>query len=118
MPQWIFATGSEVIIAAEAGNFWPPASVVRVVSVPCSNCCLPPEAKRGGRQQAWVNVAVEAGVRQGWDAIIGAHGAFVGMTSFGASAPYKLTYRLPLNHGGKGGAETALSDENRRFVTT
>jgi len=42
---------------------------------------------------ARVNVAVEAGVRQGWDAIIGSHGAFVGMTSFGASAPYKELYQ-------------------------
>jgi transketolase len=40
-----------------------------------------------------VKVAVEAGVRQGWDAIIGPDGAFVGMSSFGASAPYKDLYR-------------------------
>ena len=39
--------------------------------------------------EAKVNVAVEAGIRQGWDAIIGSAGAFVGMTGFGASAPYK-----------------------------
>jgi transketolase len=32
-------------------------------------------------------VAVEAGIRQGWDALIGRQGAFVGMDSFGASAP-------------------------------
>ena len=38
-------------------------------------------------------MAVEAAVRQGWDAIIGADGAFVGMTGFGASAPYKELYR-------------------------
>ena len=42
--------------------------------------------------QARVNVAVEAGIRQGWDAIIGSAGAFVGMTGFGASAPYKDLY--------------------------
>jgi transketolase len=40
-----------------------------------------------------VNVAVEAGVRQGWDAIIGSEGVFVGMNGFGASAPYKDLYR-------------------------
>jgi transketolase len=39
-----------------------------------------------------VRVAVEAAVRQGWDAIIGTDGAFVGMTGFGASAPYKDLY--------------------------
>jgi transketolase len=36
---------------------------------------------------------VEAAVRQGWDAIIGSDGAFVGMTGFGASAPYKDLYK-------------------------
>jgi transketolase len=40
-----------------------------------------------------VKVGVEAAVRQGWDAIIGSDGVFVGMTSFGASAPYKELYR-------------------------
>jgi transketolase len=32
-------------------------------------------------------------VRWGWDAVIGADGLFVGMTGFGASAPYKDLYR-------------------------
>jgi transketolase len=40
-----------------------------------------------------VNVAVEAGIRQGWDAIIGSDGVFVGMTGFGASGPYKELYQ-------------------------
>ena len=40
-----------------------------------------------------MNVAVEAGIRQGWDEIIGSAGAFVGMTGFGASGPYKELYR-------------------------
>jgi transketolase len=40
-----------------------------------------------------VRVAVEAAVRQGWDAIIGSDGAFVGMSSFGASAPFKDLYQ-------------------------
>jgi transketolase len=40
-----------------------------------------------------VKVAVEAAVRQGWDAILGADGIFVGMSGFGASAPYKDLYR-------------------------
>jgi transketolase len=29
----------------------------------------------------------------GWDAIIGSDGTFVGMNSFGASAPYKDLYK-------------------------
>ena len=40
-----------------------------------------------------VKVGVEAAVRQGWDAIIGSDGGFVGMTGFGASAPYKDLYK-------------------------
>ena len=37
-------------------------------------------------------VAVEAGVRFGWDRWIGPEGGFVGMNSFGASAPYQQLY--------------------------
>ncbi|MGZ3409553.1 MAG: transketolase-like TK C-terminal-containing protein, partial [Xanthobacteraceae bacterium] len=40
-----------------------------------------------------VKVAVEAAIRQGWDAIIGSDGGFVGMTGFGASAPAKELYK-------------------------
>jgi transketolase len=42
--------------------------------------------------QAPVRVAVEAGVRQGWERFIGPDGGFVGMSSFGASAPYQVLY--------------------------
>ena len=37
-------------------------------------------------------VAVEAGVRMGWDRYLGSRGRFVGMSSFGASAPFKALY--------------------------
>ena len=40
-----------------------------------------------------VKIAVEAAVRFGWDAVIGHDGLFVGMSSFGASAPYKDVYK-------------------------
>ena len=40
-----------------------------------------------------VRIAVEAAVRQGWDAIIGSDGRFVGMNSFGESGPYKDVYK-------------------------
>ena len=49
----------------------------RVVSVPCFELLM--ERRPGERQaligDAPVNIAVEAAVRQGWDAIIGADGA-------------------------------------------
>ena len=41
---------------------------------------------------ARVKVAIEAGIRMGWDAVIGSDGIFVGMSGFGASAPYKELY--------------------------
>ena len=40
-----------------------------------------------------VKIAVEAAIRMGWDPVIGTDGIFVGMTGFGASAPYKDLYR-------------------------
>jgi transketolase len=92
----LFATGSEVAIAAEAKKLLAARKIsARVVSVPCFELFLAaPAAKRAAVVgQARVNVAVEAGIRQGWDAIIGSDGVFVGMTGFGASGPYKELYQ-------------------------
>jgi len=92
----LFATGSEVAIAAEAKKLLAARKVsARVVSVPCFELLLAlPQAKRAAIVgKAKVNVAVEAGIRQGWDAIIGSAGTFVGMTGFGASAPLKDLYQ-------------------------
>jgi transketolase len=92
----IFATGSEVAIAVEAQKLLTAKGVAaRVVSVPCFELLLEaPEAKRRAVVgETKVNIGVEAAIRQGWDAIIGSDGVFVGMTSFGASAPYKELYK-------------------------
>jgi transketolase len=40
-----------------------------------------------------VRIGIEAAIRQGWDAVIGSDGLFVGMSGFGASGPYKDLYR-------------------------
>jgi transketolase len=91
----LFASGSEVTIAIAAQAMLQARNIsTRVVSVPCFELFLMiPAVERqtiiGG---APVKVAVEAGVRQGWDEIIGSDGAFVGMSTFGASAPYKDLY--------------------------
>jgi transketolase len=92
----LFATGSEVAIAVDAQKILKERGVAaRVVSVPCFE--LLENAHADTRKtvigNAKVNVAIEAGVRQGWDAIIGSDGVFVGMHGFGASAPYKDLYR-------------------------
>jgi transketolase len=92
----LFASGSEVAIAVEARDLLAKRGVpARVVSVPCFELLAqaPQQARRAAIGNAAVNVAVEAGIRQGWDAIIGSEGVFVGMTGFGASAPYKDLYR-------------------------
>ena len=41
---------------------------------------------------ASVKIGIEAAVSMGWDRLIGSDGFFVGMTGFGASAPYKELY--------------------------
>ena len=92
----LFATGSEVAIAVEARRLLGEQGVAaRVVSVPCFELFREqPSAARGEIiGAAKVRVAVEAAVRQGWDEIIGSDGAFVGMSTFGASAPCGELYR-------------------------
>ena len=92
----IFASGSEVSIAIAAQKLLAEKNVAaRVVSVPCFDRFF--EQSESYRKQvigdARVKVGVEAAVRQGWDALIG-DGPFIGMTTFGASGPYKQLYEL------------------------
>jgi len=92
----IFATGSEVAVAVEAKKLLAAKGVAaRVVSIPCFELLLeaPEAARRAVIGDAPVKVGVEAAVRMGWDAIIGSDGIFVGMNSFGASAPFKDLYK-------------------------
>jgi transketolase len=92
----LFATGSEVSIAADARRLLAAQGVAaRVVSVPCFELLLQASAETRAAVigTAPVRVGIEAAVRQGWDAIIGADGVFIGMTGFGASAPAKDLYR-------------------------
>jgi transketolase len=92
----IFATGSEVSIAVEARKLLAAKGVAaRVVSVPCFELLSeqPEAVRRAVIGEATIKIGVEAAVRQSWDAIIGSEGLFVGMDSFGASAPYKELYK-------------------------
>jgi transketolase len=63
--------------------------------VPCFELFLaaPAAQQRAVIGTAPVRVGIEAAIRQGWDAVIGSDGLFVGMSGFGASAPYKDLYR-------------------------
>jgi transketolase len=92
----LFASGSEVAIAVAAQKLLAAQGVAaRVVSVPCFELLFAaPAAERATIiGSAPIKLAVEAGIRQGWDAIIGSDGTFVGLSGFGASAPVKQLYQ-------------------------
>ena len=97
-PQIILlSTGSEVPICLAAQQQLETEGIrTRVVSMPCfelfdeqdsayRNEVLPPDIQ--------ARVAVEAGARQSWDRYLGCEGRFVGMSSYGASAPYQALYK-------------------------
>ncbi|HYE43844.1 MAG TPA: transketolase, partial [Caulobacteraceae bacterium] len=92
----LFASGTEVAIALEARDRLEAEGVgARVVSVPCFELF---EAQRETYRQrvignAPVRIAIEAAVKQGWERFIGEKGAFVGMSGFGASAPFGELYK-------------------------
>jgi transketolase len=91
----VFASGSEVEIAVAAKAELDAAGhPCRVVSVPSFELFFrqSPAYQADIIGAAPVRIGVEAAVRQGWDSIIGTDGIFVGMESFGASAPYKALY--------------------------
>ena len=83
----LFASGSEVHLAMEAAERL--GKNVRVVSVPCMELFFEQDGSyiEEITCNKSIKVACEAAIRQGWDALIGAHGSFVGMTGFGDSAP-------------------------------
>lgn len=99
----LLATGSEVQIALQARDILEKKNIgTRVVSMPCWELfeqqsedyrkrILPPGAA--------VRIGIEAGCRQGWDRwLSGERGksdrcAFVGMETFGASAPAEELYK-------------------------
>jgi len=92
----LFASGTEVGIAMEARRTLEARGVgTRVVSVPCFELfeAQTPAYRKQVIGTAPARVAVEAAVKQGWERFIGEDGAFVGMTGFGASAPYDRLYR-------------------------
>jgi transketolase len=98
----LIATGSEVEIALKARDMLEADGIgTRVVSMPCMELFAQ-------QDEAWrkkvlpggaVRIAIEAGVRLGWDRwLLGERGRdgksdFVGMSSFGASAPMDRLYK-------------------------
>ena len=95
-PQMVLmASGSEVGIALDAWKTLEAEGIsARLVSVPCFEAFedQDEEYRRSVLGTGLPRVAVEAGVRFGWDRWLGERAAFVGMSRFGASAPYKDLY--------------------------
>jgi transketolase len=87
----LIATGSEVSLALEAREqLQQDGAPTRVVSMPCTEIfeeqgqdyrdeVLPPSVT--------ARLAIEAGVRQGWDRWVGPQGDVICLDRFGASAP-------------------------------
>jgi len=91
----LFGCGTELDIALRARQALEADGIpTRVVSTPCWELfAAQPVAYRAKTiGDAPVRLAVEAGVRQGWDQFIGENGGFIGMTGFGASAPAEQLY--------------------------
>jgi transketolase len=91
----LFGTGTELALAlAAADTLEAEGTPTRVVSVPCFELFEQQDAKYQASVigRGTVRVAVEAGIKQGWERFIGEDGAFIGMSSFGASAPAEVLY--------------------------
>ncbi len=92
----LIGTGSELSLCVEAGKrLADSGKSVRVVSMPCWE--LFDEQPEGYRESVLprsctARVAVEAGLEMGWQKYLGWAGEFVGMKSFGASAPAEQLY--------------------------
>lgn len=92
----LMATGSEVQICLDAAVALEGEGVnVRVVSMPCWK--LFDEQDQSYRESVLPSgvtkrVAVETGIKMGWEKYLGNAGEFIGMDSFGASAPAEELY--------------------------
>jgi transketolase len=91
----LIASGSEVAIALAARDLLQDQGVpTAVVSMPCFELF-------SQQEEAWqavvlggaLRVGIEAACGFGWERWLGLSGIFVGMTGFGASAPYEKLYR-------------------------
>lgn len=86
----LMATGSEVHLAIEAQKALSADGISsRVVSIPCMELFLEQGEKyvRSVLGKDLPKIAIEAGIKQGWEGLIGLGGEFIGMSSFGASGP-------------------------------
>jgi transketolase len=92
----IVATGSEVELAVTARDTLQAEGIpTRVVSMPCTDV-FDQQSKAYQDEtlgNAPINVAIEAGIKFGWERYVGRDGIIIGMDSFGASAPAPDLYK-------------------------
>ncbi len=93
----LLATGSEVQLAVSAADkLAEEGTKAQVISMPCwelfekqdqayKDSVLPPSVR--------ARVGVEAGIEMGWYKWIGDRGQFIGMHSFGKSAPQDRCFK-------------------------
>ncbi len=90
----LIATGTEISIAVDVYERFSEKGInARVVSMPCREIFLrQPLSYQAAVLGTGKRVVIEAGIKQGWEGILGADGLFFGVESFGESAPYKEIY--------------------------
>jgi transketolase len=92
----LIGTGSETHLALEAGKQLAAEGIrARVVALPSWELFdRQPQKYREGvlPLDCKARVAVEAGIKLGWEHYVGLEGAIVGMEDFGASAPAQVLY--------------------------
>ncbi len=93
----LIGTGTELPLCVSAAATLEAAGIpTRVVSMPCTTLFAEQDAAYRESvlpRSVTARVAVEAASPLGWDRWIGDRGAFVGMTTFGASAPAGDLYK-------------------------
>ena len=92
----LMASGTEVHLAVEAAKQLNAKNIAtRVVSVPSMELfAAQPKSYRDevlGKNTK--RIAIEAAVKTGWERWLGDDGVFIGMQSFGASAPAEVLYK-------------------------
>ncbi len=91
----LIASGSEVALALEAqARLGAEGITAAVVSMPCWELfqAQTPHYRDEVLGPGTLRIAIEAGLRQGWDSWLQPDDGFIGMTGFGASAPIKDLY--------------------------
>jgi len=92
----LIGTGTELHLAVQARKILEEQHSIgtAVVSLPCMEIFNehPVHYRQEVLSPGSLRIAVEAGIQQGWDRYIHEDGIFIGMDSFGASAPASVLY--------------------------